>query len=197
MLRAKNPTVVAVLMAAALLLAACSVTTKKNAQGKPETVDVKTPFGSTHIETDPNAQTTGFNVYPGSRPHHENKNDNSGASVNMSMFGMNLAVATFDTDDPPQKVFEFYDPQVKKYGAVLHCRVQGGSHTSHYDRGSQSPAVCEHGEATDITAALNGEGIELKAGTKEDQHMVVIKSQGSGTQYVLLKLQMGKQGESI
>ena len=186
-----------VTIVATVLFAACSVQTKKNAQGKPETVDIKTPFGSTHIETDPNAQTTGFSVYPGSRPHHENDKNNSSGAVNMSMFGMNLAVAAFDTDDPPQKVFEFYDPQVKKYGAVLHCQVRGGVHTQGYGRNGESPTVCEHGEATDITAALNGEGIELKAGTTNDQHMVVIKSQGSGTQYVLLKLQHGKQGESI
>ena len=108
-----------------------------------------------------------------------------------------VARVELDSDDPPQKVFEFYAPQVKKYGAVLNCRVQGGSHSGNYGRSGDSPTICEHGEATDITAALNGEGIELKSGTKDDQHMVVIKSQGSGTQYVLLKVQHGKRGESI
>ena len=188
---------VAVLIGATVLFAACSVQTKNNAQGKPETVDIKTPFGSTHIETDPKAQATGFTVYPNSRPHHESGKDNDGGSVNMSMFGMNLAVAAFDTDDSPQKVLEFYDPQVKKYGAVLHCKIQSGVNSGGYGRNGESPTVCDHGEATDITAALNGEGIELKAGTNSDQHMVIIKTQGSGTQYVLLKLQHGKQGESI
>ncbi len=177
-------------------LTACSVSTTRGKDNKPETVDIKTPFGSTHIETDPKAQSTGFTVYPGSRPHRGNGKDNGG-SVSMDMFGMNMAVATFDTDDSPQKVFEFYDPQVKKFGAVLHCKIQGGFHSGGMGRNGDSPAICEHGEATDITAALNGEGVELKAGTKDDQHMVVIRSQGSGTQYVLLKLQHGKQGESI
>jgi len=96
MLRNRNPILLSFVLTAAavVLLAACSVVTHKDKDNKTETVDIKTPFGSTHVETDPNAQSTGFSVYPGSRPHHDSaKGETSGGSVSMSMFGMNLAVA--------------------------------------------------------------------------------------------------------
>jgi len=179
----------------AMLLAGCSVTSKKDESGKQKTVDIKSPFGSMHVNTDSDAKDTGFTVYPNSRPHRNGDKDNGG-SVNMSMFGMNLAVATFDTDDPPQKLLDYYDAQVKRYGSVLHCKVKGASGSHNWGREGGS-ATCEHGEATDVAEALNGDGLELKAGTKDNQHMVVIKQQGQGTQYVLLKIQHGKSGETI
>ena len=69
----------------------------------------------------------------------------------------------------------------------------GGTHG--WNQGES--AACEHGEATDIAAALNGDGLELKAGSKDNQDIVVIKQQGQGTQFVLLKIQRGKSGETI
>jgi hypothetical protein len=55
---------------------------------------------------------------------------------------------------------------------------------------------CEHGEASDEKAAATGGGLEIKAGSKHDQHIVAVKPNGKGTEYALVYLRMGK-GESI
>jgi hypothetical protein len=174
--------------AAVVVLAACSISHNKN--GKGEEVTIKTPAGGIDVHDSADPKQIGLSIYPKSRPHHDNDKDSG--SVNMDMFGMKLVVASFDTDDSPDKVADFYSKEVKKYGSVLQCKANG----IRFNPRSRDEWGCEHGEATDIKAAATSGGLELKAGSKNDMHIVAVKPNGGGTEYALVYLRTGK-GDSI
>lgn len=174
-------------MCAGLAATGCSVSHTSTAKG--DEVTIKTPAGGIDVHDSADPKAIGLPIYPNSRPHRDSDNDKG--SVNMDMFGMKLIVASFDTDDTPDKVAEFYDKDIKKFGDVLQCKAEGMTFRAHKDEWG-----CEHGEATDIKAAATGGGLELKAGNKNDMHIVAVKPHGSGTEYALVFLRVGK-GESI
>ncbi len=179
------------LSAAALtLLPGCSVSHSKTDKG--EEVTIKTPVGGMNVNENVDPKQTGFSVYPGSRPHHGDHDDSG--SVNMDMFGMKIVVASFEADDAPEKVADYYDKEIKKYGAVLQCKGSGMRFTPHSSSGDGWG--CEHGEASDIKAAATGDGLELKAGSKNNMHIVAVKPKGSGTEYALVYIRTGR-GDSI
>ncbi len=66
-------------------------------------VKVESPFGTVETTKDPAeaARDLGIDVYPGARAL-----ENGAASVNIG--GMQTVGANFETDDPPEKVAEFY-----------------------------------------------------------------------------------------
>jgi len=196
----RKSAIVVSVASAALLFAACRITEhNKGETGKAESVEIKSPFGSLKVNTDVNAKDTGFNVYPGSRPHRESGNDKeNSANVNIdsSLFGLKVVVASFESDDPPQKVYDFYKPQMNHFGATLTCKGTGSDGFGNY-QGSADDFKCEHGEATDVMAAIAAGGVELKAGNRNDQHIVALKSSGKGTQYAVVHVQVRKRGDSI
>jgi len=168
----------------------CSVSHSKTAKG--EEVTIKTPVGGMNVNENVDPSQIGLAVYPGSRPHHDSEND-SGA-VNMDMFGMKLVVASFDTDDAPDKVADFYSKEIKKYGNVLQCKSNGMRFNAHRNGGEEWG--CEHGEVTDIKTAASDGGLELKAGSKNNMHVVGIEPSGNGTKYALVYIRTGR-GDSI
>jgi hypothetical protein len=177
------------MIATAVLLAGCSVSHTRTENG--ETVTIKTPAGGINVNDQADPRAIGLDVYPGSRPHHDT--DKESGSVNMQMFGMKIVVASFDTDDSPDKVADYYSKEIKKYGNVLQCKSEGLS----YKPRSGGEWGCEHGEATDIKAAANSSGgLELKAGSKDNLHVVAVKPSHGGTEYALVYVRTGR-GESI
>lgn len=183
--------VIATVFAAAAIVAltACSISHNKSEKG--EEVTIKTPAGGIDVHDSADPKQIGLAIYPKSRPHHDNDKDSG--SVNMDMFGMKLVVASFDTDDSPDKVADFYSKEVKKYGSVLQCKANGIRFNPH----SNDEWGCEHGEATDIKAAATGGGLELKAGSKTNMHIVAVKPNGGGTEYALVYLRTPGKGDSI
>lgn len=177
-------------VAAMVALAGCSVSHNKTANG--ETVTIKTPAGGINVNNDADPKAIGLAIYPGSRPHHDSDKDSG--NVNMQMFGMKIVVASFDTDDSPDKVAEFYNKDIQKYGHVLRCNSHGLSFNPKTNRDEWG---CEHGEATDLKAAATSSGgLELKAGNKDDLHVVAVKPSGNGTEFALVYVRTGR-GESI
>ena len=181
-----------------VLLAGCSITEHGGKDGKSDQVEINSPFGSLKVNTDVDAKDTGFAMYPGSRPRPNERGNDSKANVNIdsSLFGVKVVVAAFVSDDPPQKVFDYYNPQVRKFGPTLQCKVNGNNF-GNLGRDNDENFTCEHGEVKDVTDALSSDGIELKAGNRYDQHIVAVKPKGSGTEYALVHVQVRKRGDSI
>ena len=69
------------------------------------------------------AKDVGLPIYPGSRRHKDNDEDNS--TLNMGLWGGNsgfkLFVMKMETPDSPDKVATFYRKALAKYGTVLDC----------------------------------------------------------------------------
>lgn len=83
---------------------------------------VETPFGTVETNKEDSAklaQKMGIEVYPGARSLP------GGASVNLG--GMHSATVMFESDDPPEKVEEFYRKQFPK-ATVTSQRGDSGTH---------------------------------------------------------------------
>src|SRR5437762_10537536 len=110
---------------AALLLLALSgcVVSEHTKEGKKK-VDIESPFGGVHVRTEVDAaKETGIPLYPGARPKHDKDNEHSAnVDIGSSFFGLKVVAASFETDDPPDKVLDFYRDKLKTYGNVLECK---------------------------------------------------------------------------
>ena len=167
---------------AALLLPACSINVKKEQNGEDKQVDINTPVGGIHVSKGANVADVGLAVYPGARLKQEDSNgSDKSANLNISSFGFGLKVVAleYQSDDSPTKLVAYYRDELKKYGNVLEC------HTSHLD---VNPDIkgSDHGSHELTCEGSSGSNIELKVGTKENQHIVAVEPDGKGSSFSLV-----------
>src|SRR5581483_4932581 len=182
-----------VALAAALISAGCSINVKKNDQGQEKKVDIDTPFGGIHVSKGADVRDTGINVYPGAQlKHKDDSGEEKDANVNISTsaFGLKVVALEYQTNDGPDKVIAYYRNELKKYGNVLECHTRGHGYsynTTNPDKGDSEELKCEGDN--------NGKTIELKVGTKSNQHIVAIDPQDKGSDFALVYVRMrGKEG---
>jgi hypothetical protein len=178
-------------MAITLALATgCKVEEHKT--GDNEDVKIATPFGGMSVKTDQSAvqDGVGLAVYPGATPLKENK-DSGSADVNFSFGNFHLGVKalSYQTTDSPDKVTAFYRKDMARYGAVIQCRdghaVGSPDHT-------QDGLSCnsDHGSKGNWDDDSKD---ELKAGSRQRQHIVGIEQNGSATKISLVALELPSQ----
>ncbi len=175
----------AMLLGAALVLG-CSVSTKSSEEKKGSKVDIDSPVGSLHVQTDDRARhDTGITVYPGARPAPPDEHDSSAANVNLGFagFGLKVTAVKYLTDDPPEKVLEFYRKDLNKFGKVVECK--GGDIDLHSGKNGQE-ITCSHHGGSDKT--------ELGTGDSSNSHSVSVRPKGKGTEFGLVYIQT-RQGE--
>jgi hypothetical protein len=191
----KHLILIAASAALALFPTGCGthISTTKNGE-KPEKVDIESPFGSLHVRSEVDPKETGLPVYPGSHPKHDKDADSANVNISSSMFGVKVVVAAFETDDPPEKVAQFYSKDIQRFGPVLQCKTSG---SQLWRRNDSEELGCEHGEVKDVKGAISSGGVELKAGTKDNQHIVALKSHGSGTEYAIVYVAKHGKGDTI
>lgn len=185
----------AVLMLTAVffLLAGCSVNVKKNDNGQDKNVDIDTPFGGIHVKNGADVRDTGLPVYPGAQPKQKSDSDDeksANVDISTSAFGVKVVAVEYESSDPTSKVVSYYKEQLKKYGKVLECHTSDKNYT---DEGDSEELKCE--------GKNDGKTIELKSGTKSNQHIVAInprnndKDKGKGSDFALVYVRMrGKEG---
>jgi hypothetical protein len=162
---------------AVMFAAACSVNVKKSENGKDKNVDINTPFGGIHVNENADPRDTGLPVYAGARiKKKDDSGDDHSANVNISTgaFGVKVVAIEYESDDAPSKIIAYYKNELKKFGSVLECHTEG-----HYKyEGDSDELKCEGNN--------RGEAVELKVGTKGNQHLVEIKPRGKGTEFGLV-----------
>jgi len=177
---------------AALLLPACSVNVKKEQNGEDKQVDISTPIGGIHVNKDANVADTGLAVYPGARlKQKDSSGDDKSANVNVSGFGYGVKVVAleYQSDDSPAKIVAYYRDQLKRYGSVLECHTSGhlDVDTDLDDRKSTRALAC---------VGSTGNNVELKVGTRENQHIVAVEPDGKGSSFSLVYVRThGKDAE--
>jgi hypothetical protein len=166
------------------LLPACSVNVKKEKDGQDKQVDIKTLVGGIHVSKDADIADTGLPVYPGAHlKQKDSDGDDKSANVNISGFGFGIKVVALDyeSDAPPATLIAFYESQLKKYGNVLECRTSShfnlNMKTSHGSKSSSSELTCESND---------GKNVELKVGTRDNQHIVTVEPEGNGSSFSLV-----------
>jgi hypothetical protein len=174
--------VLAAALAVTLLLPACSINVKKESNGEDKQVDISTPVGGIHVSKGADVRDVGLPVYPGARLKPDTSNgDDKSANVNISGFGYGLKVVALEyaSNDAPAKVVAFYKDQLGKFGNVLVC------HTTHLDVNAD---MKDHDQDShDLTCeGSSGTNVELKVGTKENQHLVEVEPEGKGSSFSLV-----------
>jgi hypothetical protein len=164
-------------------LPACSINVKKEKDGKDKQVDIETPVGGIHVSKDVDVADTGLTVYPGARLKEKDSNgEDKSANVNISGFGFGLRVVAlqYQSDAAPDKLVSFYKDQLKKYGVVLVCHTSShldvDADMKGWDNGSHELSCNGH----------SGENVELKVGTKDNQHIVAVEPDGKGSSFSLV-----------
>jgi hypothetical protein len=183
---------------AVILLAACSISTNRGGKEGDKRVDIESPFGGLHVRTDIDAaKEIGIAVYPGARPKKDKDSEHGSANVNIasSLFGLKVIAASFESDDPPEKVLDFYRKELKPYGSVLECH---GHDRQNVRPGESKELTCGDDGHKGMNIQVFGEdGTRLKVGTTDKQRVVEVKPHGSGSEFGLVYVQTRGKGESI
>ncbi|MGA2887181.1 MAG: hypothetical protein ABSE51_03965 [Terracidiphilus sp.] len=176
-------------------MAGCRVNVEKDASGQEKDVQVDTPFGGVHVNTN---QTTaadlGLPVYPGAEMVKDNDNHKS-ADVHLG-FGeweMRVKAVSYETSDSKEKVTEFYKKALGRYGDVITC--QGNSPVGTPAATSEG-LTCNDDKSPKVQInssdyGLDKRGLQLKAGSKRHQHILGFEESGaSNTRFALVALDL-------
>jgi hypothetical protein len=136
------------------------------------------------ISAQATAKEAGLPLYPGATPHKEEKNDSSAANLGLwgSTFGFKLVVLKMESSDSPEKVAAYYQKALGKYGTVLNCSGASKAPDDKDKHNSSNKLTCDddHADAGEMV---------FKAGTKEKQHLVSVKPNGTGCTFNLLYIE--------
>jgi len=196
----RNPVAHTACLLGCLVLAAgvagCRIHVDKDANGKEKTVQVDTPFGGVHVNTD---QTTaadlGVPAYPGAELV---KDDDEHKSVDMHMgFGeweLRVRAVSYKTPDKKDQVIAFYKKALARYGDVITCQgnapvgtpvATAEGLTCADDKNNANVKIDHHDYGT------NADSLELKAGSKRHQHIVGFEEPKNGkTRFALVALDL-------
>ena len=182
----------AIALGLVVIAPACSINVQKEKDGQDKQVDIRTPVGGIHVSKDADVADVGLSVYPGARPKPKDASgDDKKANVNISGFGFGLKVVAleYQSEDPPAKIVAFYQAQLKKYGTVLEC------HTAHLDV-DMDVKDSDRGSHELTCQGASGSNVELKVGTKENQHIVAVEPEGKGSSFSLVYVRThGKEAD--
>jgi hypothetical protein len=127
------------------------------------------------------AKDVGLPLYPGARRHKDTSDES--AAVQFGLWGgdsgFKLAVLKLESNDAPEKVAAFYRKALAKYGKVLDCGDSSKATSEKAKSNSTNELSCEEDQPD------KGEHV-LKAGTKQEQHVVGIKASADLTVFQLV-----------
>jgi len=160
----------------------CGCKVQKQGEGANKKVDIETPVGSLHVNTQVDPKDTGLAVYPGAtRAADEEQKHAANLSIDSSLFGVKVVAIKYHSDDPPDKLLDFYRKQLKAYGEVTECH---GSVT--FVRGNMT---CQNTGTHDET--------NLVTGAEDRHHVVSVEPEGSGSKFALVYVQARGEKETL
>lgn len=184
--RGKRAGLIGVVLCAAISIAAAGAAgQEKDKSGVNVTVTSKDGSeAGLMVSAQASAKEAGLPLYPGARPYKEDKDDTTAGKFGLwgSSFGFKLVVLKMESADSPEKVAAFYQKALAKYGTVLNCsdpsKTQGDKEKSE----SSKKLTCGDDKP-------DAGGMLFKAGSKEKQHIVGVKPNGTGSTFQLLYIE--------
>jgi len=177
---------------ATMMLAGCHV--RKDQHGDSDNVKISTPFGGLQVKTNDaaTAEGLGLPLYPGAELLKKDK-DNESADVEMSFgkFQMRVKTVSYRTTDPAAKVEAFYRNGLGRFGDVIACRDNrsvGAPVQTHEGLTCNSSDNQQSHYSVD-DKPVKGE-LQLKAGSRQHQHIVALQADGGGTKIELVALDL-------
>ena len=183
-------TVAAVVALSLVMMTGCQIDSHKD--GDNDNVKIATPFGGMQVKTNDAVvkEGMGLPVYPGAERVKKHDNDSGSADVNLSFgsFQLRVKAASYRSTDTPDKLAAFYRQALARYGDVIQCSNNKPVGTP--TRTSEG-LTCdnEKDKNVKVNEDLSGK-VELKAGSKQHQHIVSIDPEGSGTKFGLVALDL-------
>jgi hypothetical protein len=196
------------LMLLAAGLAGCRVHVDKGANGEEKRVQVDTPFGGVHVNTDQTTATDlGLPAYPGAEVvKDEDKHKSADVHMGFGEWQLRVRTVNYETADAREKVKGFYKQALSRYGDVLVCQ---NHQAVGKPRVTSQGLTCEDDNKHSMNVEVNGKkngvssstDLELKAGSKRRQHIVSFDEAKNGrTRFALVALDLpamsGKDGKS-
>jgi hypothetical protein len=176
-------------------LTGCKVHVEKNASGEDKNVQVDTPFGGVHVNTD---QTTaadlGLPLYPGAEAiTGDDQHKSADVHLGFGEWQLRVRAVSYSSADPQDKVTAFYKKALGRYGDVITCQgnTPVGTPTSTAEgltcADDKNPKVqIDRGDY-----GTNKHSLELKAGSKRHQHVVGFEEPKNGkTRFALVALDL-------
>jgi len=120
---------------------------------------------------DANTKDVGLPMYPGAKLASKDEHGEPTAQLGLWFggTGMKLVLVKLESDDSSEKIASFYKGALGRYGKVLDCSGNKSGESHRQDSNSKE-LTCEDEHEDN--------GIVLKSGTKENQHIVGIQAKG-------------------
>jgi hypothetical protein len=181
---------VGAMAASTMLMSGCRIENDKH--GDSDNVKIATPFGGMSVKTNEAAgvDAIGLPVYPGAVMVKKKDKNDGAADINLSFgsFSLKVKAASYTTPDSPDLVAAFYRKALGRYGDVIQC--QNDKPVTSQTRTADG-LTCDDDQKNHIKVDNDLSGkLELKAGSKQHQHIVGIDPDGSGTKIGMVALDL-------
>jgi hypothetical protein len=182
-------------LAVLAVISGCRVHVDKGANGEDKNVQVDTPFGGVHVNTNQtSAADLGLPVYPGALTvSNDDKHKSADVHLGFGEWELRVKVVSYATQDSQDKVLAFYKKALGRYGEVITCQgnnpvgtpvITSEGLTCSDDKGNNVKI-----DRGDYGSSKNG--LELKAGSKRHQHIVGFEEPKDGqTRFALVALDL-------
>jgi hypothetical protein len=199
----KGLVAVAGLLIATALAGCFRVHVDKDANGQEKNVQVDTPFGGVHVNTNQTtASDLGLPAYPGAHlVSDDDKHKSADVHLGFGEWELRVRAVSYGTADSMDQVVAFYKKALGRYGDVISC--QGHSAVGTPTTTSQGLTCSDDGKNSNVKFDSDDFGdkskMELKAGSKRHQHIVGFEDSKSGeTRFALVALDLpaGAVGDS-
>ena len=198
--RTRTVATLAVSLALAAGMAGCRIQTEKGPNGEDKKVQIDTPFGGIHVNTD---QTTaadlGLPEYPGSqRVKGDGDHESADVHVGFGKWELRVRAVSYETQDKKDQVVAFYKKALGRYGDVLTCQDNAPVGTP--TQTSEGLTCADDGRHNHVNVDAGGYktgdgGFELKAGSERHQHIVGFEAPlNSQTRFALVVLDLPNVG---
>ena len=198
--RTREATILVVGLALAAGMAGCRVHVDKDANGEDKNVQVDTPFGGVHVNTDQTSATDlGLPAYPGAEQVRDNdKHKSADVHLGFGEWELRVRAVSYATADTQEKVTAFYKKALGRYGDVITC--QGNTPVGTPTTTSEGLS-CADDKNTKVQIDRGDYGtgknsLELKAGSKRHQHIVGFEEPKDGkTRFAMVALDLPAGGD--
>jgi len=168
----------------------------KDANGEDKNVQVDTPFGGVHVNTNQtSASDLGLPAYPGAKQvADDDKHKSADVHLGFGEWELRIRAVSYATPDSQDKVAAFYKKALAHYGDVLTC--QGKSAVGSPVTTSEGLTCADDGNSGKVKVDRKDYGssdddLELKAGSKRHQHIVGFEKPRDGqTHFGLIALDL-------
>jgi hypothetical protein len=176
----------------------CRVHVDKSANGEDKKVQVDTPFGGVHVNTDQlTAADIGLPGYPGATAVKSDEHQSADVHLGFGQWKLRVKVASYETSDSSDKVASFYKKALGRYGSVITCKDNSPVGAPKTTSQGLTCADDEHHKVDTGNFHSGAGNFELKAGSKRHQHILGFDNSPDGkTWFSLVMLDLPADGDS-